>query len=231
MDRQEALHVFNRFGSQLSADDNGGVREAWISLARRYHARATEDRTNERAMAEINAAYEVLKRTQAGASGVALTLNDPRIRGVCVWAWAGHPGGAATAPSDRIEMLDERDPNFVKRALWLLSDRSKEEWTIWSFDGRRFMAPLTVYSNSRLLAEMARMALRFSRVGFRRPRAIFVQKAGSTWSRLMLVHADGNAFPGVPFNFDGGTVPSRDQAFVGRLPAMLDDLQKVGARR
>ncbi len=231
MDRQQALLVFEQFGSRLRGADAGELRTAWITLARRYHMRAIEGSRNERAMAEINAAYEVLKRTQVRAAGSVLTNNDPRIQGVCTWAWAGHPGGSAPPPSDHIEALDERDANFVKRQLWQLSDGSKEAWTLWAFDGRRFMAPLNAYSSARLFDEMAQLALRYARVGFRRPRAIFVQKFGAGWSRILLIHADGMPFAGQPFLYDGGAGPSKDQAFVARLPSLLDDLTGVASRR
>jgi hypothetical protein len=181
-------------------------------------------------MAEINAAYEVRKHIQKAANGSALTSSDPRIRGVCAWAWAGHSGGSAPPPDDRIDLLDDRDANSVKWWLWQISDAPKDVWTIWSFDGRRFMAPLHVYSLPRLFDEMARTALCCSRIAFRRPSAIFVQKFGAGWSRLLLIHADGIAVAGLPVVYDGGTMPSRDQAFVGRLPSLLDDLREAASR-
>jgi hypothetical protein len=176
-------------------------------------------------MAEINAAYDVLKRAldRVGGSGVADA--DPRWQGVCVWAWAGHPGGTAPSPDDRIGQTDDRDRNFVKRRLWLLSDRSQEEWTIWPFDGRRFMEPLTVYGCRQAFEEMARAALRFSRVGFRRPRAIFVQQRGDAWADLLLLHSDGVARAALPFRHQGGNSPGRDQVFVNTLPARLDRIR------
>lgn len=231
MDRQQALLVFEQFGGRLHGADVGELRTAWISLARRYHVRAIEGSRDERVMAEINAAYEVLKRTQARAAGRDLTGNDPRIRGVCAWAWAGHPGGSAPPPSDHIEALDERDANFVKRRLWQLSEGSKEVWTMWAFDGRRFMAPLNAYSSARLFDDMAQLTLRYARIGFRRPRAIFVQKSGAGGSRILLIHADGMPFAGQPFLYDGVAGPSKDQAFVARLPSLLDDITGVASRR
>jgi len=230
MDRRQAERVFEHFGSHLRGGDTTELRSAWISLARRYHVRSIPGDPNERAMAEINAAYDILKRDRAAASGCALTKDDPRIRGVCAWAWAGHPGGSAPPPNDHIELLDERDANFVKRRLWQLSDGSKEQWTIWSFDGRRFVAPLHVYGSQRLFDEMARMAVRYSRVGFRRPRAIFVQKLGAAWSKLLLIHADGAPVAALPFLYGSGATPAKDQAFINRLPSMLDDLKQAASR-
>ncbi|MGK7864838.1 hypothetical protein [Falsiroseomonas sp. E2-1-a4] len=175
-------------------------------------------------MAEINAAYDVLKREQWALPADGISSRDPRIKGVCVWAWAGHPAKSSTVPDDQIKVANERDLNFLKRHIWQASGRSKEEWTIWSFDGRRFLPSFTVYGAAHVFGEMAAAALCCARVGFRRPRAVFVEKGGGRWVDLLLIYSDGIMFPAIPFNrsFDGP--PSNDQALLSKLPAMLDDL-------
>ena len=232
MDRQRALHVFERFGQKVHGDDQARLRSAWIMLAKQFHRRVADDCSNERAMAEINAAHDVLKHEMASARERQASAADPRRHGICVWAWAGHPGDGAPLPNDRIEVPDERDFNFVRRRAWQLSGGSTEEWTLWGFDGHRFLAPHTVYGSRQIFPELARMALIALRIGFRRPRGIFVQKFGEAWSELLLLHADGAAFPATPFKHNGRSAPTEDPAFVDRLPAMLSELHRSqsGAR-
>jgi len=190
MNIRQAREIFAKFGAHLRSDDVVELRHAWIMLAKQYHVRAARDDTHERAMAEINAAYDLLKANPEKAKSGGVTTDDPRIRGVCVWAWAGH-SGTGLPPSDRIETADERDINYVKRRIWQLSGHSKEQWSIWSFDGRRFMPPLAVYGTRSIFDQMAGLALQCTRVGFRRPRAVFVQKLGLDWPNLLLIHSDG----------------------------------------
>lgn len=222
---KDAALVFERFGARLSGSCPVELRRAWIRLAWQFHARTAGIGADQRAMAEINAAHDVLRRALDPARGGRITDGDPRRLGICVWAWAGHPGGTAPPPDDRIEQADDRDRNFVKRRIWLLSGDAREQWTIWPFDGRRFMEPLTVYGCRQAFEEMARAALRFSRVGFRRPRAIFVQQRGDAWADLLLLHSDGVARAALPFRHQGGNSPGRDQVFVNTLPARLDRIR------
>ncbi|MBX6745836.1 MAG: hypothetical protein IRY87_27715 [Acetobacteraceae bacterium] len=222
---KDAIVVFERFGARLSGNCPVELRRAWIRLAWQYHAGSSANGAGQRAMAEINAAHDVLRHALDPVRGSRISARDPRRQGICIWAWAGHPGGAAPLPNDRIEQADDRDRNFVKRRIWLLSDGSQEEWTIWPFDGRRFMEPLTVYGCRQVFDEMARAALRFARIGFRRPRAVFLQRRGEAWADLLLVHSDGVPRAAIPFRHQGGSNPARDHIFVANLPARLDRIR------
>jgi hypothetical protein len=225
MTEDDATAVFTRFGASVFGLAPTQLKDVYIGLARKYHPDGGFS-PDERVMAAINAAYEVLRRRGRGPGrpGPVPGSIDPKHRGVAVWAWAGHDP-AGTPPSDEIRRHDDRDRNYVKRRLWKLSSGSREEWTIWPFDGRRFMPPLTVYGTSELFAEMAKAALTFAREGFRGPRAVFVQRRGERWPRLLLVSLEGEPQPGIPFEHQGDLNPTRDAFFVQSLPTLLDRMR------
>jgi hypothetical protein len=230
--RAAAAAVFARFGADPSGLAGHRLKATWIGLARRYHPLGGAE-PDEAAMAEINAAYDALRRAETpdaparrGAPPAADA--DPKRDGVAVWAWAGHAPDRPL-PSDHIAREDDSDANFVRRRLWRLSGGSEEEWTIWPFDGQRFMTPLTVYGSSDLFEEMARAALRFARRGFRAPRAVFVQRRGDRWGRLLLVYADGVFHDALALEHRGGANPGHDAFFLERLPGVLDALRTGAA--
>lgn len=222
MTLHDAVMTMARYGVAIPELEPGQLRQMWLQLARRYHTRGgcLED---QKAMAEINAAYDTLRREAMAALSVA--SKDPRRQGVCIWAWAGHTG--RSVPSDHIARNDDSDPNYVKRRLWKLSGGSTEEWTIWPFDGRRFLPALTVYGSWRLHGEMARAALSFGRSGFRSPRAIFVQKHADNWGQLYLVYAHGVFTDAVLFQHQGGASPALDPVFVANLPSRLEAYRRL----
>jgi hypothetical protein len=221
MDLREAQQVFERLGGPLRSPDAAELRRCWIQLARRLHASGS----GETQMAEVNAAYDALKRSVVPPPH-AITRGDPLVHGVCAWAWAGHRGQGAPPPSDRIAVADESDVNYVKRHLWQASGRSEEAWTLWGFDRAGFLPPLTVFGSRAIFDEMARCALHCLRQGFRRPRAVFVQKHDEAWPDLLLVYSDGQNRPAIALRHTGGYHPGRDQALVLRLPQFLDDVQR-----
>src|SRR5690349_13270610 len=105
---EDAELVFRRYGARFRGGDSADLRRAWIGLAKRYHNRPDADGASARAMAEINAAHDVLRRALDWVRGSGTADADPRRQGVCVWAWAGHPGGTAPPPDDRIGQSDDR---------------------------------------------------------------------------------------------------------------------------
>ncbi|MBW8270385.1 J domain-containing protein [Caldovatus aquaticus] len=228
-DARAAAAVFARFGADPAALEGAGLKAAWIRLARRYHPLGGAE-PDEAVMAEINAAYDTLRRHRAARGGAAPQAEDPQRHGVSVWAWAGHSPGDPP-PSDHIAREDYGDANFIRRRLWELSGGSEEEWTIWPFDGQRFMTPLTVYGSSAVFDEMARAALRFARRGFRMARAVFVQRRGERWGRLLLIYADGTFHDGLAFDHQGGAHPGHDPFLLDRLPSVLDQLRAGPASR
>lgn len=220
MSRETAEDILRRHGLDAAGLEAGELKRRWQELARRHHPDLGGDM---HAMQEINAAYSFLKPQAFGAgSAAARDTASPRVDGAPVWAWAGQRAG--TVPDEMILRQDYSDRNFLKKRLWELSGHSKEEWTLWAFDGREVLAPVVAYANDSIFPEMAKAMLRHGRRGFRTPRAILVQAPNERYEALLL-HADGEAFdPPVAFALSSGTGLSCDRAFVFELPGRLDAL-------
>lgn len=223
MSRDAAEKILRDHGLDATGLAPDELRRRWQDLARRHHPDLGGDA---RAMQEINAAYSFLK--PRGARG-GRDDDSPRVRGLPAWAWAGH-AAAGPAPDELILREGYSDRNYLKKRLWELSGRSNEEWTLWAFDGRELLPPVTAYGSDAIFADMAEAMMRHGRRGFRWPRAVLAQ-APNNRHELLVLHSDGRALePPVPLPLSGaGGGPAHDRAFLMGLPGRLDALAAGGA--
>lgn len=216
MSRETAEKVLRDHGLDAAGLAPSELRRRRQDLARRHHHDLGGD---VRSMQEINAAYSFLKPQAAEGRR---DDSSPRVNGSPAWAWAGHHG--ASSPDELILREDYSDRNYLKKRLWELSGRSKEEWTLWAFDGQELLPPVTTYGCSAIFPEMAKAMLRHGRRGFRWPRAILAQ-APSGRHELLVLHSDGRAQqPPVPLPLSCAGGPAHDRAFLMGLPGRLDSL-------
>ena len=253
---RRAIAVFAKFGvdvkrlyptgdevKNLSPDAVQSLFLAKLKQARngilvKYH----QDRTgNKDASQEINPAYDILKQPGAirmpvlTAGGVDWSQgwekyeNQPQTSAKTetpVWAMAGFSGGAP--PSASIYRQNYTDDNFIKKAMWDLSGRSKEEWTISGFDGNFFRNSITVYGSPKIFNNMADAMIEWqTKGGNAYPiRAVFVSRRRS--SDLLLIWADGTYYGDNPIKMEHDSFndnPGNDQQFQRELPALLDQLK------
>jgi hypothetical protein len=224
MSRAEAVQIFADQGVNVSGLDDKTLKAAHRKLARSNHPDAGGDVET---MKQINAAYDVLaaqgtgpSRTSAGSQSTGQSARPES--GDTTWAWAGHSGGGP--PSTSISRPHYTDMNYVKKRMWELSGKSREEWSILSFDGNFFRGMLTVYGSEEIFDEMAEAMRVWDR--FHKARAIFVQKRGE--QNIRLIWLDGSPYH-PPFEMEHDSFnfnPSNDQSFVRRLPDMLDRLSQ-----
>lgn len=216
MSRDAAEKVLRDHGLDAAGLAPGELRRRWQDLARRHHPDLGGD---VRAMQEINAAYSFLKPL---APLYGRDDDSPRVRGLPVWAWAGHHGDSM--PDELILREDYSDRNYLKKRLWELSGRSEEEWTLWAFDGQELLPPVTTYGDGAIFPEMAKAMLRHCRRGFRWPRAVLAQ-APNERHEMLVLHSDGRAQePPVPLLLSSMDGPAHDRAFLMGLPGRLDAL-------
>jgi hypothetical protein len=221
MSRETAEAILQRHGLDAAGLEANELKRRWQELARRHHPDLGGDM---QVMQEINAACAFLK-PRGGAAPTRDTVS-PRIGGLPVWAWAGH--GAGTVPDELILRHNYTDRNFLKKRLWELSGRSKEEWTLWAFDGREMLPPVVAYGSDAVFPEMAEAMLRHGRRGFRTPRAILAQAPHERYEALLL-HADGRLLdPPVAMALASAGGLAHDRAFLIELAGRLDTL---GGRR
>lgn len=216
MSREAAEAILRRHGLDAAGLAPDELKRRWQELARRHHPDLGGDT---RAMQEINAAYSFLK-PQAG--GGLRDTTSPRVGGVPVWAWAGNALG--TVPDEVISRDDYSDRNFLKKRLWEMSGCSKEEWTLWAFDGREFLPPVVAYGSEAIFPEMGRAMLHHGRRGFRWPRAVLAQAPNERYE-VLLLHADRQPLdPPVAMSLSCPGGLARDRAFAIDLPGYLDTL-------
>ena len=222
MSREVAAAILRRHGLDAAGLAPGELKRHWQELARRHHPDVGGD---VHAMQEINAAYSFLKpqAVPAAAAGTARDTASPRVRGLPIWAWAGH-GDGSTVPDEVILRNDYSDRNFLKKRLWELSGSSAEEWTLWAFDGQEMLPPVVAYCCDAIFPEMANAMLRHSRRGFRAPRADLAQAPNERYE-VLLLHADGRSHePPVALSLSSPDGLARDRDFLICLPERLDAL-------
>ena len=214
------------------------LKQARNGILIKYH----QDRTgNKDASQEINPAYDILKQPGAirmpvlTAGGVDWSQGwekyenqpQPNTRSETpVWAMAGFSSGAP--PSASIYRQNYTDDNFRKKAMWELSGRSKEEWTISGFDGNFFRNSITVYGSPKIFNNMADAMIQWqTKGGNAYPiRAVFVSRRRS--SDLLLIWADGTYYGDNPIKMEHDSFndnPGNDQQFQRELPALLDQMK------
>jgi hypothetical protein len=222
MSREIAEAILRRHGLDATGLAPGELKRHWQELARRHHPDVGGD---VHAMQEINAAYSFLKpqAVPAAAAGTARDTASPRVRGLPIWAWAGH-GDGSTVPDEVILRNDYSDRNFLKKRLWELSGSSAEEWTLWAFDGQEMLSPVVAYCCDAIFPEMAKAMLRHDRRGFRAPRAVLAQPPNERYE-VLLLHADGRSHePPVALSLSSPDGLARDRDFLICLPERLDAL-------
>lgn len=231
MTRAEAKAIFARYGVENPDKlDVTGLKSAHRRLVKANHP----DRGgSDQAMARINAAYDVLKNPEAYAASPppSRSAYDPAAsryghryssEPYPEWANAGYSGGMRDSPS--INREDYSDRNYVKKRMWELSGKSKEEWSIMNFDGAFFRGYITVYGSPAIFPEMAKAIQKWDR--FFDSRAVFVSRRHGDGS-LYLVWSDG-VFHNPPIKMEHESVnsnPSNDQRFMRRLPEILDNIR------
>ena len=227
MSREAAVSIFRRHGLDAAGLAPDELKRHWQELARRHHPDVGSDM---RAMQEINAAYSFLKpQAVPAAAGAARDTASPRVRGLPVWAWAGH-GHGSTVPDEVVLREDYSYRNFLKKRLWELSGGSTEEWTLWAFDGQELLPPVVAYGSDAIFPEMAKAMLRHGRHGFRAARAVLAQAPNERYE-VLLLHADGRSHePPVALSLSSPDGLARDRDFLLGLPDRLDALAGVGPR-
>ena len=141
------------------------------------------------------------------------------------WAWAGHSGGAS--PGHDIHTKNYRDLNFIKKTMWELSGKSKEEHTVYQFDGTYFRNIYTSYGNKKIYPDMANAMLTWGNVGNPyHTKAIFISPRGS--KDLHLVWANGKHMtPHSKVTHDSfNSNPANDQEFTKNLSSWIDKQTK-----
>jgi hypothetical protein len=218
MSREAAEGILRRHGLDAKGLAPDELKRRWQELARRHHPDLGGDT---RAMQEINAAYSFLKPQ---ASGGLRDTSSPRVRGVPVWAWAGHDAAGGALPDEVISRDDYGDRNFLKKRLWELSRGSTQEWTLWAFDGREFLPPVVTYGSEAIFPEMGRAMLHHGRRGFRWPRAVLAQAPDERYEVLLLQADREPLAPPVALSLSCPGGLARDRAFAIDLPGYLDSL-------
>lgn len=218
MTRQEAAAVFSQYGvDKADRLDATSLKAARRQLAKNMHADVGGSHDG---MALVNAAYDVLS-AEPGKPAGPYTPASPARETTPVWAWAGHSGGMP--PQGSIYRNDYSDLNFFKKRMWELSGKSKEEWTIWNFDGRYFRGTLTVYGSEGIFNDMADAMRMWDR--FHTSRAVFVSRKGER--TLHLIWSDGEyRDPPIPFEHDSFNAnPGNDSMFMYDLPSHLSQIR------
>lgn len=227
----DARRAFQHYGaSPDSLQTERGLKSAFRTLVNKYHPDRGDG--DEAVMKEINAAYDVLKKSLTGATGGATGGSSTSSTGTTetpVWAMAGHSGGMM--PNASIRRENYTDMNYFKKRMWELSDHSRQQWTIWQFDGRFFRHTITVFGSEAIFHEMAEAMLIWgSAANPYNTRAIFVSRRND--DILYCIYSDGEFFNQhpIPFEHDSfNSNPANDQQFVRSLPEKLDALKEQRA--
>lgn len=182
------------------------------------------------AMQALNAAYDIVAKG-AATSRSSASPSRSQSSATPVWAMAGYSGGYP--PNANISRNDYTDMNFIKKRMWELSGKSRDEYTLMGFDGHFFRHTLTVYGSPTIFKKMAEALYTWQTIGGNSYacRAVFVFERGGGDDKIHLLYADGkgywdNPIPFVHHSFNLN--PSNDQQFVRKLPQMLDALRDHG---
>lgn len=241
---QQARRVLLNFGADSTElDTPRGLQTAWRRLIKQYYT-GRQHEEHETTVKAINDAYDVLRRTGADGLAAAARAADrpepewseppprrPETRrreapGVPPWAWAGHSGGMP--PSSKIYRHDYRDVNYIKQQMWELSGHSRQEWTIWAFDGAFFRGVVTVYGAPEIFRQMAEAMVTWNSFGGNpyHTRAVFAAPGNSKTLHLLYADERFYAAPTPTIEYDAFNAnPGNDQHFMRQLPAWLDALR------
>lgn len=236
MSRSQAVQVFDFHGvSSAGQLDPESLKSAWRNLLKQFHDPGNpEGYTQPEAVKEINAAYDVLKnggaqgRSKYSATGTPYEPSQPENEYNARWAWAGHSGGIP--PNSRISRQDYRDVNFIKKRMWELSGHSKQEWTIWAWDGHYFRNSTTVYGSPEIFHEMAEAMVVWNGQGGNPYDTVAVLASKGKSRVLHVLYYNGeflDTAPELPEHESFNLNPSNDQGFVNRLNR---ELQRIFIR-
>ncbi len=229
MSLAQATQIFRRHGIDPMQETDDDLKKKYRKLVQKLHP----DRPggDEEAIKDVNAAYDTIKATRANTGGPMHPSSGGSARGQrasrtdadTTWAWAGHSGGMPPS-ADYNPDLGYLDINFVKKRMWELSGKSREEWHVQAFDGSYFRGSFTVYRSKEIIPEMAKAMLKWDR--FFQNRAVFATPKTAGPNELWLVWVDGIELsePVVLTHDSFNANPGNDQRFVRKLPDMLDQI-------
>lgn len=157
MSSAEAVQILRRFDKDFpKSPSKEQIKNARRSFAKKYHPDKGYDGDE---LKKINAALDAIGKDSGGDSAEREWnqpgpqneadqdwADDPKFRGVPIWAWAGYSGGASPSINYR------RDPSnysFLKREAWRVSGEptkvgKKDELTFTLFDGHHGRNMITV---------------------------------------------------------------------------------------
>lgn len=220
MSRSQAISLFKFHGvpgaETLSPDD---LRKEWHGLVKKHHPDVSGDAD---VMKEINAAYDVLKGG-GSPSGAASRETDSGDE----WVMAGYSGGMR--PMSSIYRQNYSDINFIKKRMWELSGKSRQEWSVSAWDGRYFRGSFTVYGSSAIFKDMAEAMVTWNSGPplHHKTQAVLAHKRNS--KVLHVLYYDGDFLDGSAtlehdsFNLN----PGNDQSFCNRLNDELERIAKT----
>lgn len=182
MTPMQAVEIFKQYGATENDLTPQNLRKTRVQMVNKYHP----DRTggDHTILARLNAAYDVLSKTterptetpkdgtKASATGTPAWQTDPR------------------SPSN-YRSKDYRDANWIKTRMWELSNRSKEKWTIYGFDGAFFRASIAVFGSDKIFSHMAEAMIMYQTKGGNPYdiKAVLAQKGDE--SQLYLIWING----------------------------------------
>lgn len=129
------------------------------------------------------------------------------------WAWAGYSGGYP--PSASIYKQDYIDYNYFKKRMWELSGKSKQEWTIWAFDGHFFRGVITVFGNNSIFKEMAEAMVIWNSRGGNPYRTCAVVAIPNNTSNFHLIYLNGKLIH--ELYYGNSANPGNDKTFTSYL--------------
>lgn len=227
MSYADAKAIFAQHGVDVGELDEAGLKKAFRKLAMQHHPDQGGD---ENVLKNITAAYAVLEKgsnqPQPGATyrsyGAGAGQDFNTDGDYPVWANAGYSGGMRHKATIRRE--DYTDLNYLKRQMWRLSNQSRTEWTIWTFDGAFFRSSVSVYGSPEIFPEMAKAVLQWEDPYYSK-NAVFVCRKNS--KELLLIWLDGeDVVPPVPMEHESFNLnPGNDKYFVRELPEKLAEVK------
>jgi hypothetical protein len=235
---KQAAMVFTRFG--VGSDELGTPAGIKAARNRLMMARHTDhDHGSSDAAAQINAAYDVLKRLPEGYYEAAVpapvaprsaqpgAFYDRRLRDTALPPWQTDRHATANA----VTAESYADANYVKRRLWELGGCSNDEYELFFYDGS-FRRSIRVFASPEIYPEMAKAVIAWNggSRGFGH-RAVFARRIRDT--SLLLIHLNGRSL-GTPVTVrqdDFAQPLANDQVFLQQLPGLLAEVaRQVGTR-
>ena len=231
MSYQDAVQVYAQHGVDIRNMDDAAIKKAYRRLMQKHHP----DRGgNLETAQDLAAAQDALEKgtsaptpRQGYRGGRRSTRSETPT-----WAWAGHAGGMP--PSANIYSADYRDINYIKKRMWELSGKSKNEYTIWQYDGAYFRGVFSVFGSEKIFNEMAKaMRVWGSSGNPYHTRAIFVterkHESAPSERELKLIYLDGDFLGDDPFLLHHNSFnanPGNDEEFMRDLPNQLNKVSE-----